>query len=178
MNDVLEKTKVAIPEEKNELVFDEPDFSGTIGKLAEALSKTQGELKEAVRDSNNPFFKSKYADLTSVWEACRSQLSKNGLAVVQTMADNGSERVVIVTTLIHSSGEWIRGRLSVKPVKNDPQGIGSAITYARRYSLAAIVGVARMMMQKRQWAGKRKLQRNPQSSHQKKESSPLECTII
>jgi len=118
------------------------DQSPTIGELVKALSKTQGELKDAVKSSENPFYKSKYADLTSVWEACREQLSKNELAVIQTMAGNGGDHIIIVTTLAHKSGEWIRGHLCVKPVKNDPQGIGSAITYARRYSLAAIVGIA------------------------------------
>ncbi|MDP2362296.1 MAG: ERF family protein, partial [Ignavibacteria bacterium] len=95
----------------------------------------------ARKDSANPFFKSVYADLASVWEACRQALSTNGLCVIQT-TDNDNGSVIVITTLIHSSGQWIRGKLRIKPVKDDPQGIGSAITYARRYALAAIVGVA------------------------------------
>lgn len=114
--------------------------SETIAELAKALSKVQGEIKGAVKDSENPFFKSHYADLTSVWEACRELLAKNGLAVVQTMHPSESG-VIVETTLLHVSGEWIGGGLHVTPVKNDPQGIGSAITYARRYALAAIVGI-------------------------------------
>ena len=116
--------------------------SETIGKLAEALSKAQGMMKGAVKDSENPFFKSVYADLASVWDACREPLSKNGLSVTQTtrIADNGEP--VIITTLLHSSGEWMSGELLVKPVKNDPQSVGSAITYGRRYALSAIVGIA------------------------------------
>ena len=117
--------------------------SQTINALASALSKAQGQITGALKDSSNPFFKTKYADLASVWDACRDQLSANGLCVIQTLS-NKEDQIVVVTTLAHSSGEWIRGELAVKPVKSDPQGIGSAITYARRYTLAAIVGVAQI----------------------------------
>ena len=115
--------------------------SSTLGKLADALAKAQGEMEGAKKDSENPFFHQKYADLASVWDACRKPLSSNGLSVVQTMSnDNG--KVIIITTLLHSSGEWIRGHLTVKPMKDDPQAMGSAITYGRRYSLAAIAGIS------------------------------------
>jgi hypothetical protein len=117
--------------------------SETINALASALSKAQGQITGALKDSSNPFFKTKYADLASVWDACRDQLSANGLCVIQTLS-NKEDQIVVTTTLAHSSGEWIRGELAVKPVKSDPQGIGSAITYARRYTLAAIVGVAQI----------------------------------
>lgn len=117
--------------------------SENIAELATALSRAQGKITGALKDSSNPFFKTKYADLASVWDACREQLSANGLAVVQTLS-NDAENIVVITTLTHSSGQWMRGRLAVKPVKSDPQGIGSAITYARRYALAAIVGVAQI----------------------------------
>lgn len=116
-------------------------MSADIGALALALSKAQAELKPAVKDSTNPFFKSKYADLASVWDAAREVLAKNELAVVQTN-EMDATRVVVVTTLIHSSGQWVRGLLAMKPVKDDPQGVGSCITYARRYALASIVGVS------------------------------------
>lgn len=115
--------------------------SETIGALAEALAKAQGKIKGATKDAENPYFKSKYADLASVWDACRDALSSHGLSVIQT-TDDAPEGVTVVTTLAHSSGEWIRGRMTLKPVKSDPQGVGSATTYARRYALAAIVGVA------------------------------------
>lgn len=114
-------------------------MSATIGKLTEALSKAQSEMEGATKDSNNPFYNSTYADLASVWDACRRPLSKHGLAVVQTMGGGGD--VTVITTLCHTSGEWIKGSLTMRPVKSDPQGIGSCITYARRYSLAAIAGV-------------------------------------
>ena len=114
--------------------------SETIGKLAEALAKAQGSMEGAKKDSKNPFFKSSYADLESVWTACRRSLCENGLSVVQTTQE--SERgVCLVTTLLHSSGEWLRGIYPISPAKNDPQGVGSALTYARRYALAALVGV-------------------------------------
>lgn len=115
--------------------------SDSIAALAAALAKAQGAIKGAAKDSVNPGFRSKYADLASVWDACRKQLSDNGLAVIQT-TDEAEDAVVVVTTLAHSSGEWISGRLKLRPVKADPQGMGSAITYARRYALSAIVGIA------------------------------------
>lgn len=114
--------------------------SENINELALALSKAQAIIGGAKKDSKNPFFKSDYADLESVWMACRKELTDNGLSVIQTMEPN-PEGVTVVTTLAHSSGQWIKGRLNLHPTKNDPQGIGSAITYGRRYALAAIVGV-------------------------------------
>jgi hypothetical protein len=97
-------------------------------------------MKPALKDTANPFFKSKYADLTSVWEACREALTKNGLSVVQTTEFEG-DAVWIETILLHSSGESIKGRYPLRPMQQTPQGYGSALSYARRYSLAAMVGV-------------------------------------
>lgn len=116
--------------------------SESLGKLAEALAKAQSTMEEAKEDSKNPFFKSNYADLTSVWRACRKSLTSNGLSVVQT-TDMKDDKITVVTTLIHSSGEWMRGCLPLVLTKNDPQTMGSALTYARRYALAAIVGVCK-----------------------------------
>ena len=116
------------------------NHSESIGKIAEALAKAQKNFSPAVKDSANPFFKSNYLSLAGAIDACRDALSANGLAIVQTMDDG--ERLRLTTTLMHSSGEWITSHYPVNPVKNDPQGIGSAITYARRYSLMAIVGLA------------------------------------
>lgn len=117
--------------------------SDSIGALAAALSKAQGAMEGASKANENPFFKSKYADLASVWDACRVPLSTNALAVVQTVDDaEANGRVIVETVLMHASGEWISGRIAMKPTKDDPQGIGSAITYARRYGLQAIVGIA------------------------------------
>lgn len=119
-----------------------PNQSETVGALAAALAKAQGEISDAITDSANPFFKSKYADLHSVISAIKEPLSKHGLAYVQAPDFAGTDEVTLVTTLMHSSGEWVKSRLTMKPQKNDPQGIGSVITYARRYSLAAIAGIA------------------------------------
>jgi hypothetical protein len=122
-------------------------MSASIAELAKALCKAQGKMKHAIKDANNPFFRSKYADLASVVEASRPALTENGLSVVQYTDGN-----VLFTMLLHSSGEWIRGSIPLKPMRQakggewvgaeDPQSYGSCITYARRYALAAITGVA------------------------------------
>lgn len=124
-----------------ELEVKQDDMSPEIGELAAALAKAQGAIEGAKKDANNPHFKSSYATLDSIWDACREEITKNGLAVVQSPEGDGTN-VVLVTTLIHSSGQWMRGRLPVKPTKDDPQGVGSAVTYCRRYALAAFVGIA------------------------------------
>jgi len=116
--------------------------SPSIGKLAEALAKAQAHYGKAVKDASNPFFKSKYVDLAGCYDACRGALAAQGLSVVQTTEINAAGGVTLASTLIHSSGEWLGGVYPVNPVKNDPQGIGSAMTYARRYSLMALVGLA------------------------------------
>ncbi len=115
--------------------------SENINELAGALSKAQGEITCAIKDGMNPHFKSKYATLSSVWEACREPLSKHGLAVVQTTQPE-NDQLIMVTTLMHSSGQWIKSLMPVIAMKSTPQAIGSATTYARRYSLASMVGVA------------------------------------
>jgi hypothetical protein len=108
--------------------------------LVSALVKASAEIKTAKKDAENPFFKSRYSDLPSIVEACKSALLKNNLVVTQsTTLVNGV--TALVTTLHHTSGQWIRGYYPVTAVKADPQAMGSAITYARRYALSAIVGV-------------------------------------
>lgn len=114
--------------------------SESINELAAALSKAQGELEGAKKDSLNPFFKQSYADLESVWEACRSQLSKNNIAITQ-IPENQENQVVVETIMTHSSGQWISGKLCMTPEKQTPQAIGVCISYARRYALAAFVGI-------------------------------------
>ena len=116
--------------------------SEVINELAAALSKAQGEMQAAVKDKINPFFKSSYADLGSIWDAARPVLSKYGLCIMQTteIAPDRNQ-VIMVTTLAHTSGQWMKSYLPLNPSKNDSQGMGAAITYLRRYSLSAIVGV-------------------------------------
>jgi ERF superfamily len=115
--------------------------SETINEIATALSKAQGEMGGAVKDSANPFFKSKYADLASVWDACRGPLAKHGLAIVQSPSADGL-RVSVDTLLTHTSGQWMRGTVSVNAKEDSPQAVGSAITYLRRYALQSFAGVA------------------------------------
>ena len=114
--------------------------SPTIAALAAALVKAQSALSGAKKDSTNPHFKTAYADLASVWDACRAPLANAGLSIVQLVSSDPTH-AVIETILAHSSGEWVSSTLAVPLTKSDAQGLGSAITYGRRYALAAIVGV-------------------------------------
>jgi hypothetical protein len=116
--------------------------SENIAAISAALAKVQGSLDGARKDSTNPHFKSKYADLTSVWEACREQLSTNEIAVVQAPGEAAEGVVAMTTMLCHSSGEYFSETLTIPLAKVDAQGYGSALTYARRYALAAMVGIA------------------------------------
>ena len=114
--------------------------SPTISALAAALVKAQSAMGGAKKDSTNPHFKTAYADLASVWDACRAPLANAGLSIVQLVSSDPAH-AIIETILAHSSGEWVSSTLAVPLTKADAQGLGSAITYGRRYALAAIVGV-------------------------------------
>jgi len=116
--------------------------SETIGKLTEALAKAQGQIKGALKDSENPFFQSRYADLESVWDACRGPLSTNGLSIIQGAGEAVEGKVSVETMLTHISGEFVSSTFSATPEKQTPQGVGSCITYLRRYGLQSIVGIA------------------------------------
>ena len=115
--------------------------SDSIAALAAALSKAQSAMTGAKKDSVNPHFKSRYADLASIWDACREPLTKNGLSVIQ-MPGKDETGYYVETLLAHSSGEFVSCKLHISPVKDDPQGLGSSITYARKYGLAAIAGIS------------------------------------
>lgn len=114
--------------------------SETIAALAAALCEAQFAMEGAKKESVNPHFKSKYADLTSVWEACRAPLHANGLAVVQS-PEPCEIGIQLRTMLMHKSGEWIDSVLIIPAAQQSPQGYGSAMSYARRYALAAMLGV-------------------------------------
>jgi hypothetical protein len=116
-------------------------MSKEINELASALSKAQAQLNHAKKGSVNPFFKSKYADLTSIIEALKTPFAENNLSYTQ-LAESENGSVKITTILMHSSGQWIKGVLPLKPVKEDPQAYGSAITYGRRYGLQSIAGIS------------------------------------
>lgn len=115
--------------------------SENIASLAKSLADVQASLAPAKKDSTNPFFNSTYADLSAVWESCRELLAKNGLSVIQGNSLGANNTVIVETILAHESGQWIQSELCMPLAKNDPQGVGSAITYGRRYGLAAIVGI-------------------------------------
>jgi hypothetical protein len=116
--------------------------SMSMGKLAEALAKAQLAMGNAAKDSTNPHFRSKYADLASVREAVLPHLAANGIAVIQRIVSTTKDGVAVETMLVHSSGEWVKDHCWLPVTKADAQGFGSAITYARRYSLAAVAGIA------------------------------------
>lgn len=116
--------------------------SESIAALAKALSQFQGEIKNPNNTADNPFFKSKYAPLNDILNLVRPILSKHGLSIVQAPTGDG-EHIIIFTTLIHSSGEYIEfPPLTLKADKVTAQGAGSAITYGRRYALSAILGIS------------------------------------
>lgn len=111
--------------------------SEQINELAVALNKAQADFMVAKKVATNPFFKSKYATLNAVYEAVAEALLKNGLSVIQPIVGDAVE-----TTIIHTSGQFITSSCPIVCAKqNDPQAMGSAITYARRYSLASLLGV-------------------------------------
>lgn len=115
--------------------------SDKINQLAAALVKAQADMGYAKKDSNNPFFKSKYADLTEIISVIKEPLIKHGISFLQLLnQDNGM--MVVDTMLLHESGEYIISRTPVIIAKErDPQSAGSAITYARRYGLQAMLGI-------------------------------------
>lgn len=140
--------------------------SEQINELAAALAAAQGEMTGALKDSANPFFKSKYADLASCWDACRTPLAKNGLSVVQ-LTEKGEPvtvewettnqktgevsafkvatyELVIVTLLMHSSGQYISSALALIPREMTEMGMGACLTYGRRYGFTAMIGIAQV----------------------------------
>jgi hypothetical protein len=125
-------------------------MSDSIKEIATALSKAQGAMESAKKDTKNDFFRSKYADLASIINAGKQAMLDNGLAITQTLEPD-IEKAIVVTTLMHTSGEWIKSTIALKPVNLDkegrekpitPQSMGSAISYARRYGYQAILGLS------------------------------------
>ena len=114
--------------------------SESINELASALCNAQGQMGGAVKDSANPFFKSSYADLTSVIKAIKQPFADNGLSYTQfpVTDENG---MGVCTRLMHVSGQWLEGQFTLPMVKRDPQAASSSLTYARRVSLSSIAGI-------------------------------------
>ena len=115
--------------------------SEQLNELFTALAKAQAEMSVAGLTNENPYFKSKYADLAEVVRASRPALTKNGLCITQQVIINEDGQSLLHTTLGHTSGQWIMTRMRIIPPKNDIQTLGSYITYLRRYSYAALIGV-------------------------------------
>lgn len=111
--------------------------SESIKELAAALCKFQGEVEKIKKEAKNPFFNSKYATLANILDVIRQPLANNGLSFVQMPQNENT----LVTIIMHISGEWISGSYSMRPEKNTPQGMGSCITYQRRYALASVLGL-------------------------------------
>jgi len=116
--------------------------SDDLGALFSALSKAQGQMATAHKDKQNPHFRSSYADLASCWDACRVPLAANGLCVLQ-LTEPHPKAAVVVTILGHGeSGQWVSARTAVPTDKPTAHGLGAATTYARRYGLSALLGIA------------------------------------
>lgn len=111
--------------------------SESIKAIAAALCNFQNEVGKIKKGETNPFFKSKYASLADILDVIQKPLSNNELAFVQF--PEGEHQ--LTTMLLHTSGEWISATYSMTPAKNDPQGLGSVITYQRRYALGAVLGL-------------------------------------
>lgn len=115
--------------------------SESISKIAAALLQAQSAITFAAKDAANPFFKSRYADLPTVIDAVKPALNAAGVVFMQSATPSEPGTLSLTTRLIHTSGEWIEDTATAPLAKNDPQGYGSAITYLRRYSLAAMTGL-------------------------------------
>jgi hypothetical protein len=125
------------------VLFSRPCQSSSIANLAMALSRVQGAMSFARKDSVNPSYSSRYSTLAACLDACRSQLADNCLAVIQTIRADNNDVMHLFTRLVHGmSGEWIESDYPIVCAVDNPQAVGSALTYARRYSLCALVGIA------------------------------------
>lgn len=115
--------------------------SGSIARLSLALVSAQADLDNVTKDATNPHFRSTYASLPAILDTIRPVLAKHALAVVQFPIDDGAGRVGVETVILHASGEWMSHHYGAHVTKDDPQGAGSAITYARRYALCAVLAI-------------------------------------
>lgn len=115
--------------------------SEKINELAAAFAKAQPMVGVAIKNAVNPHLKNRYADLGSVWDACAEALKSCGLSVIQMPKESDDGKLHLETMLLHTSGQWLSGVAVVPLTKQDAQGYGSALTYARRYGLASLMGV-------------------------------------
>lgn len=117
------------------------DTSKANPELFAAISVAQGKIENATKNAQNPHFRSNYADLAEVLNTVRPVFSEEGLSIIQSTEFDG-ELVSVSTVIAHKSGGYVTSRASCKPAKTDAQGVGAATTYLRRYSAAAIAGIA------------------------------------
>lgn len=117
------------------------EASPALNEIAAALAKAQAAMQNPVADQDNPYFKSKYADLAQVLDVCKGPLNSNGIAIWQGMVSAGGVPGVR-TMLLHVSGQWIANTCFCEPKDKGPQAMGSVNTYLRRYGLAGVVGIA------------------------------------
>lgn len=115
--------------------------SETVGKLFSALVAAQAEMRNPPKDSINPHFKSRFADLATVLDTVKPVLARHKLGVIQMPCEVDGIGPGLATMLVHESGEFVRATIALRPAKMDPQGVGSAMTYARRYGLQSVCGV-------------------------------------
>lgn len=118
-----------------------PHRSDELKDLFTALAKAQAEMDTAELSSENPFFKTRYADLAAIVKASRPALTKHGLSIIQQIITHEDGQTMLHTLLCHNSGQWVESCVRIVPPKNDVQSIGSYITYLRRYSIASICGI-------------------------------------
>tara|TARA_R110000803_G_scaffold18124_2_gene48650 strand:- start:5098 stop:5868 length:771 start_codon:yes stop_codon:yes gene_type:complete len=116
--------------------------SESLGAIAGALATARGEMDKLLKGAENPFFKSKYADLAACLDVAIPHLSKNKIACIQGTNHLESGAIEVSTRLIHGSGEWLETSVTLKPVKFDPQGVGSAISYGRRYCVSSLLSLS------------------------------------
>lgn len=133
IKELSEKLKLKEPQK--------PAKSDQLNELFAALAKAQAEMKTAGLNAENPYYKSKYAELSEIVKVSRPALTKNGLSVIQQILPNEDGQNILHCILAHSSGQWIETRMRILPAKPDVQSLASYLTYLRRYSYAAIVGV-------------------------------------
>lgn len=138
--DAVNNLAAILTEIKEDLVPKREYRSPQVNEIFAALAKAQASMRVASMGSENPYFKNKYADLTSIVKASRTSLTDNGLCVIQQILTEDGQSILF-TTLAHSSGQWIQSAMRILPPKNDVQSLGSYITYLKRYSYAALIGV-------------------------------------
>jgi hypothetical protein len=138
---IISKMQLIVDEIDRQRIAPRANRSRDVNELYAAMAKAQSEIEVACKSSENPYFKSKYADLEEIVTVSRPALTKNGLAVLQQILPNDDGQNILYTILTHSSGQYIESAMKVIPQKTDVQSLGSYITYLRRYCYSSLIGV-------------------------------------